>query len=131
MINLDKVLGFHAHALKMRGERSEILANNLANVDTPGYKARDLDFKEAMQRFNGDMISMSGDNSKHLLGKNDPLGLMSIKFRPGLDSSLDGNNVDKDIETVAFSKNTFDYQASLTYLNGTISGIRKAIKGES
>jgi len=130
MIDFDKVLGFHAQALKMRGERSEVLANNLANVDTPGFKARDLDFKEAMQRFNGELTAMSGDKPNHISSQNDPFGMMSIKFRPTLESSLDGNNVDKDIETVAFSKNTFDYQTSLTYLNGTISGLRKAIKGE-
>ncbi len=130
MINFDNVLSFHTQALKLRGERSEIIANNLANVDTPGFKARDLDFKQAMQQFSGAALTMTGDNQKHISMNNEPFSLMSLKFRPTMESSLDGNTVDKDIETVAFSKNTIDYQTSLNYINGTIKGMRKAIKGE-
>jgi flagellar basal-body rod protein FlgB len=130
MFDFDKAIGFHAQALNVRSKRTEIIANNLANVDTPGYKARDLDFKEAMQRFKGEQIDLSGESEGHISAKRDPFGLMSMKFRPSIETSLDGNNVDKDMETAAFSKNVFDYQTSLTYLNGSISALRKSIKGE-
>lgn len=131
MFDFDKAIGFHAHALNVRAKRTEIIANNLANVDTPGYKARDLDFKEAMQRFKGEVIDLAGEKSGNISVQNDPFGLMSMKFRPSVETSLDGNNVDKDMETAAFSKNVIDYRTSLTYLNGSINALRKAIKGDS
>lgn len=130
MINFDNFLSFHSQALKLRAQRAEVIANNIANVDTPGFKARDLDFKQAMQQFSGVALTMTGDNAKHISINNEPFSLMSMKFRPNNQSSLDGNTVDKDIETVEFSKNTVDYQTSLTYINGTIKTMRSAIKGE-
>ena len=130
MINFDKVLGFHSQALKLRGKRSELIANNLANVDTPNYKAQDLDFKSAIKQFSGKSITMTGDKSGHFSVQNDPFGSMAIRFRDVAERSIDGNTVDKEVETVAFAKNAIDYQTSLTYLNGSISALRKAIKGE-
>lgn len=130
MINFDKVLGFHAHALNLRAQRSEIIANNLANVDTPNFKARDIDFKQAMQQFSDKTQGMSGDNPRHFSANNDPLGLTAIKFRLTPQTSIDGNTVDKDIETVSYAKNSVDYQTSLTFINGSIKGLRSAIKGE-
>lgn len=129
MFDIDKVIGFQARALSVQAKRNEVIATNLANVDTPGYKARDLDFKEAMQRYNGELIDLTADQQGHITMSNEPFGMMSMKFRPSLESSLDGNNVDKEMETAAFAKNVFDYQASLTYLNASISTLRKAIKG--
>jgi flagellar basal-body rod protein FlgB len=130
VINFDKVLGFHAKALNLRADRAEVIANNLANVDTPGFKARDLDFKNAMAQYAGDTISLAGDNKNHITIQNDPFGVLGLKYRQNNESGLDGNTVDKDVETVAYAKNATEYQASLTFINGAISGLRSAIRGE-
>lgn len=130
MFNFDNALDFHARALNLRSKQSEIIANNLANVDTPGFKAKDLNFNQAMQQFMGETLSLSGDQAGHITIQNDPFGMTGIQLRSTQTMALDGNTVDKDIETVAFAKNATDYQASLTFINGSIKSLRTAIKGE-
>lgn len=130
MLNLNKVLDFHGAALKLREQRTEVIANNLANVDTPGYKAQDVDFKSAMKLYADKSQTIEGSDPKHITMQNDPFGSMALKFRQATQTSLDGNTVDKDIETVAFAKNVIDYQTSLKYLNGSIKTLRSAIRGE-
>lgn len=129
-MNLDKVFGFHAQALKLRADRSEIIANNLANVDTPGFKARDLDFKAAMSEYTKQPANKLTQSDERHFSLGDNMALTNLGFRPSLEASLDGNTVDKEVETVAYAKNAFDYQTSLTFLNGSIKTVRKAIKGE-
>ncbi len=128
--DIDRVVGFHARALNLRAEQSEIIANNLANVDTPGFKARTLDFKEAMDTFTGKTISMAGDDDRHFSLKNNNLPQLELKYRTPQTAQLDGNDVDKDVETVAFARNATDYQSSLTFLNGAIKALKTAIRGE-
>lgn len=130
LFDINKVLGFHAKALNVRAEQSEVIANNLANVDTPGFKSRTLDFKEAMDVFTGKTLAMSGSHKKHFILENNNLPRNEIKYRTPDGAQLDGNTVDKDVETVAFAKNALDYQSSLTFLSASIKSMRSAIRGE-
>ncbi len=120
-INFDKALGIHAHALQARVQRSEILASNLANVDTPGYLARDYDFKAAM----ADVESMfSQSNNSHF-----PTQTMESLYRVPYQPSKDGNTSELGVEQANFNKNAMDFQSSLTFLNMKISGLQKVIDG--
>ncbi|MEN7342608.1 MAG: flagellar basal body rod protein FlgB [Pseudomonadota bacterium] len=122
----------HAEALKLRGYRNEVLATNIANADTPGYKARDFDFGAALAGARMDGIPLARTDAQHLT----PTGGQSLSTRDALayrvpyQPSLDGNTVESDIEQAAYAENVVGYQASLNFLNQKIRGIRGAIKGE-
>lgn len=128
-INLDKLMGFHHQALQVRTERMEIIAGNLANANTPGYKARDIDFKQAMksaQYSQNHNLMRTHDN--HIKGSMQGSG--DLKFRvPDQPDTGDGNTVDVQIERNTFLDNGLRYQAGMEFLNGKISGMKKAIKG--
>ncbi len=122
-IDIDKALGVHAQALDLRVQRSEILAANLANEDTPGFQARDLDFARELQR--ADSPFDIGDISASADGKAVP----QLMYRTPMQASLDGNTVDLSIEQSNFSKNSMDFQTSLTFLNMKFQGLKQAIEG--
>ena len=124
-IMVDKALGIHQYALEMRVERSRILAGNIANVETPGYLARDYDFKAALSRVATELES-------HRAGHPLPgLSLGSeLKFRVPMQPSADGNTAELSVEQARFAENAMDFQTSLTFLNLKISGLRKAIEGQ-
>lgn len=116
-IRIDDVIGVHAQALQVRMQRSEILAANLANVDTPGFQARDIDFASAMNRLE------AGEAF-------DGLALdTTLKYRVPYQASLDGNTVELSVEQAEFSRNSMDFQTSLTFLTMKFSGLKKAIEG--
>lgn len=130
-LSLDAALGLHPQALKVRARRAEIISNNIANQDTPGFKARDLNFKEILQE--ADRIrkgqSLERTNAKHLqIGQG--LRDFDLKYRIPNQPSVDGNTVDSQLEVNAFMENNMRYQASLQFLDGNIKGLRKAIRGE-
>jgi flagellar basal-body rod protein FlgB len=128
-INLDKLMGFHQKAMQVRTQRMEVIAGNLANANTPGYKARDIDFKQAMksaQQSSGQNLARTHDN--HIKGSIQGSG--ELKFRmPDQPDTGDGNTVDVQIERNTFLDNGLRYQAGMEFLNGKISGMKKAIKG--
>jgi flagellar basal-body rod protein FlgB len=113
-LNLDAYLGVHADALKLRGERTELLARNLANADTPGYKARDLDFRAALT---------SVEQGGKVPGT-------ALKYRVPLAPSLDGNTVDVQLEQAAFAENAVRYQATLSFLSARFRSLMTAITGQ-
>ncbi len=135
-ISFDKYLGPHDDALLLRSKRSEILASNLANTDTPGYKAKDFDFKAAMadatgnrSEFSKSRLKMAATNSKHM--QNGQAGFsVDIKYRNPYQPSLDGNTVDSGLEKTEFSKNSIYYSASLRFMTGKFQSLNKAIKGQ-
>jgi flagellar basal-body rod protein FlgB len=127
-LDLNSYFGLHAKALQLREQRSAVIASNLANVDTPNYKAKDLDFKTILKQANGNSIKMSGDNPNHLNAQDSAFATM--KFRVTDQISLDGNTVDKDIETTQFAANSVAYQASLTFLTSKIKTVMTALRGE-
>jgi flagellar basal-body rod protein FlgB len=141
MLNkLDAALSFHQNALRIRSQRQELIASNIANADTPNYKARDIDFKSAMaQALAGKEQSspshadgldktssshMSGISSNNYAGPNEPL------FRPVIQGSIDGNSVDMDVERNQFVDNGIRYEASLNMINGQIKRMLAAIQGQ-
>ncbi len=139
MLNkLDAALSFHQSALRVRGQRQELIAANIANADTPNYKARDIDFKSAMQGAAAGMgreaFNIAKTSSQHLNGiplqgssngaPSEPL------FRPIIQGSVDGNTVDMDVERNQFVDNAIRYEASLTMINGQLKKMLAAIQGQ-
>ena len=134
-ITFDSALGIHQQALALRSQRTEILASNIANADTPGYKARDIDFKTALASAATKSIdshstnSLTRTNSKHI-AINTTGNNAEVLYRVPNQSSLDGNTVDGLVEKSAFAENALRYQASITFLDGKFKGMMAALKGE-
>ncbi|MGD8588178.1 MAG: flagellar basal body rod protein FlgB [Chromatiales bacterium] len=129
-MKFDDIFGVHAQALQVRTKRSEILASNLANADTPGYKARDIDFSQMLNQSEQSAVRILRTDQRHIQPDNDLIPPMQLLYRTPMQPSLDGNTVDTEQEHVAFSANAMEYQVSLRFLNDKISGLRKAIRGE-
>lgn len=138
---LDSYLGVHPQALKLSAQRSEVLAANLANADTPNYKARDVDFKTAMASASGNTSGNSGGtlklattgtaNAQHIgLAQNGSGADANTLYRVPLAPSLDGNTVDVHVEQSNFAQNAIRYQASLSFLNGKFRSLMTAITGQ-
>jgi flagellar basal-body rod protein FlgB len=137
-LNLDQYIGVHAAALDVRARRGELIANNLANADTPGYQARDIDFRQAMARAAGDKSSgttltttMVATQAGHIGGTASANAATNpdLKYRTPLAPALDGNTVDAQIEQASFAENAVRYQATLTFLNSKFRGLLTAIMG--
>ncbi|HIE55313.1 MAG TPA: flagellar basal body rod protein FlgB [Chromatiaceae bacterium] len=131
-INFNSALGIHAQALLLRSRRNELLASNIANADTPGYKARDLDFRTILSRAKGNTaVRLRLTNERHLAtSAGGGVTEADIQYRIPNQSSLDGNTVDPNLEKAAFSENALRYNASLTFLDRKFKGLMKALKGE-
>ncbi|MBR9856074.1 MAG: flagellar basal body rod protein FlgB [Gammaproteobacteria bacterium] len=130
-ISFDKAFGIHQHALVARSDRAELLAGNLANADTPGYKAKDMDFQSALSQAQSNQgFSLSRTSQQHFAVELAPPG--TVQFRvPNQPDTGDGNTVDIQTERNNYMENALQYQASLEFLNGKINGLMKAIKGDS
>lgn len=128
-INFDRALGSHERTLYRLSERTGVLASNLANADTPGYKARDLDFKTALTGARGPRLELVTDSSRHLRASATTLIGGDQLYRVPNHASLDGNTVDVEMEQAAFAENAVRYQATLQLLRGRFEGIRKALRG--
>ena len=129
-MNFDDIFGVHSQALMLRTKRAEMIAGNLANADTPGYKARDFDFHQVLNQEIQGSVRVRSTNQHHIQPDNGLIPPAQLLYRTPLQPSLDGNTVDTEQEHTAFSANALEYQASLSFLNGKISSLRKAIKGE-
>ncbi|GAB0112119.1 MULTISPECIES: flagellar basal body rod protein FlgB [Pseudoalteromonas] len=119
----DKALGVHPYSMQLRLDRAEIIASNLANVDTPGFKSRDVDYRQIM---NGVSSSISQNRDVDFTGTQ----LEELKYRVPYQPSADGNTVELNIEQAKFANNSMDFQTSMTFLNMKINGLYKVIKGE-
>lgn len=128
-INFNHALGIHPQALALREKRGEILAANLANVDTPDYKARDLDFKAVLSQTMGPSAGLERTQAGHIQGRNMVLGA-DLLYRNPHQASLDGNTVEAHIEQAKYAENAVQYQASLQFINNKFSGLMSAIRGE-
>lgn len=129
-MKLDNIFGIHEQALKLRGYRSEVLAANLANADTPGYQARDFDFQQVLKGEVGGPQQLKVTHAAHLSGTSGGLPINHLLYRVPSQPSLDGNTVDTQLETANFSANAMEYQASLGFINGKIESLLRAIRGE-
>jgi flagellar basal-body rod protein FlgB len=118
-INFKDALGVHADALALRADRTRVLAANIANENTPGFQAMDMDFDSALQQLQ--------DNEAGLLSTDDDASaLYRVPYHP----SRDGNTVEIGVEQAAFSQNATDFQTSLTFVNMKLKGLSKAISGQ-
>jgi len=131
----ESIFGIHETAFRVRSERAEVLANNLANSDTPNFKARDIDFRAALKEAHGDFGSserfeMARTNSKHIQDESVSSTSAFLKYRQPTQPALDGNTVEGHIEKAKFMENSIQQTATLAFLNGKIKGIRGALKGE-
>jgi len=132
MSTIDRAFSIHDDAMIVRSRRSSILAANIANADTPDYKARDMDFTAMLkQEQTGQQHSfnMARTDSRHLSAHSNQTE-SSIQYRNPLNPALDGNTVDMQTEQALFSQNAVQYQTSLTFLNSRIGGLLLAIKGQ-
>jgi flagellar basal-body rod protein FlgB len=125
---LNRALDFHATALLLRSERSRVLAGNLANADTPNYKARDFDFSQALAQATGQMqgAGPARTHAVHLPAAS-ATATPTLLYRVPLQSRLDGNTVEMDVERASFADNTMRYEASLRFLNGQIRTLMSAM----
>ncbi|MDP3516288.1 MAG: flagellar basal body rod protein FlgB [Pseudohongiella sp.] len=131
-ISFSKALGVHEQALVLRTQRTALLANNIANASTPGYKARDIDFQSILSQAsnrNVRSVDVAKTNARHLGGfslstQAEPM------YRVPTQASLDGNTVDEQIENAAFARNAIEHQASFQFLNSKFTGLMKALRGE-
>ncbi len=138
MFDLDAHLGVHADALRLRSQRAELIANNLANADTPDFKARDLDFRAAMANAGGGTggalhLATSQGGSMGAGGADTASNASvdsALRYRTALAPSLDGNTVDVQIEQAAFAENAVHYQATLSFLNARFRSLMTALTGQ-
>lgn len=128
-MNFDSVFGIHEQALKLRARRSEVLAANLANADTPGYKARDFDFKAMLSREMPPAVRLASTRQGHIQADNNIVPNTQMLYRNPQQPSLDGNTVEAEREQVEYSANAVSYQASLRFLEGRIKSLKTAIRG--
>ncbi len=114
----DSLFGVHGDALAVRSQRMGLLASNIANASTPGYKARDIDFRAALAS-----AETPGGSLDDAIDSN-------TLYRVPLQPSADGNTVELTTEQTAFAENAVAYQTTLSFLNGRINQITRALKGE-
>ncbi len=125
---LDSHFDVHARALQYRSDRSRILAANLANADTPHYKARDIEFRQLLNSKTAGTLSIARTHDRHI-----PSGARESRpellYRNPYQPTLDGNTVETEVEQANFTRNAVQYQASLMFISGSIRGLREAITG--
>jgi flagellar basal-body rod protein FlgB len=122
------LFGIHTSALALWQRRAEVLANNLANADTPNFHARDIDFRAALgAASNSTSLPMAATAEGHR--SSGAAGAQGLMYRVPTQPSLDGNSVDAQIEQAAFAENSVRYQASLSFISGQIRTLRTAITG--
>lgn len=133
-LSFDDAVGVHAAALKLRGERHQLLSENLANADTPHYKARDFDFATALeqvQQGHNGQLQLATTNQAHI-GNGSGQGASGVDtlYRVPNSPSLDGNTVETYVEQAKFAENAVKYRASLNFLGGKVTSLIGALRGE-
>lgn len=125
-----KALTHYESALKLRAFRNEVLSANIANTDTPNFKSRDVDFKAALAAAKGgDSTTLRTTSDRHLSSlSTNPLGT-EVLYRIPMQSTLDGNTVEADVEQAAFAENALQYRTTLQFLDGSIKTLKYALKG--
>lgn len=133
---IDQYFAGQMQALDLRAQRGELLASNVANADTPNYKARDFDFAAALGSAmtgalnRGGPLRMERTAPAHLMGGGGQRANVDLKYRIPTQSSIDGNTVELDTELGQFSDNAIRYQADLAFMTNKIRGLQVAITGQ-
>jgi flagellar basal-body rod protein FlgB len=128
MSKLDGLFQFNQDALKLHSYRQQLIASNIANADTPGYKARDIDFAAALKNAQAAQSSPQKPAAQPSDPDAPPLGA-ELQYRSTVQRSIDNNTVDLDVERAQFAENTVRYEAQLMFLNGQIKSMLSAIQG--
>ena len=130
-------MDFQAKALQLRAERGRVLASNIANADTPNYKARDFDFSQALAQATAGSaaagtpaVPVARTQPGHLAGGSGAVPGPALQYRAPLQSAVDGNTVDLDVERANFAENSVRYEATLRFMNGQIKTMTTAISGQ-
>ncbi|HAC34528.1 MAG TPA: flagellar basal body rod protein FlgB [Gammaproteobacteria bacterium] len=129
-------LGLPAQALLVYERRNQLLANNIANSDTPGFKARDIDFRTALKTVSTGTValqprsSVADGNQRHMSTPSGGAESFPLLYRVPLQNSLDGNTVENDIEQAAYAENSVRYQAAVRFTDGRAKSLLTAIRGE-
>lgn len=126
----ENVFGIHETALLLHGQRIGVLATNMANSDTPNYKARDIDFSAVLSNTDEAPLAMSATRPAHITFNDGSTPASELKYRNPYQASLDGNTVELPVEQAAFSENNVRYQASLNFINLRIAQLTLAINGQ-
>lgn len=135
---LEKDLSFTRTALNLRGYRQELLASNIANADTPHFKARDIDFKSALTEMlkgksasSVESVELARTHHGHIAGSGDGTSPSSLaKYRAEFMGAVDGNTVNMDIERSAFAENSLQMEALIMFVNKRFEGMQRAISGQ-
>ena len=132
---LEKNLLAHQTALNLQAYRQQLLASNIANSDTPNFKARDLLFRDALNAALGrgrleQSLPLMKTHARHFGGKSEFNPDAFVRYRTEWQSAVDGNTVDMDMERAAFAENTIHYEASITFINGLLRSMQTAIVGQ-
>lgn len=134
---LDQDLSLYRNALSLRGQRQELLASNIANADTPHYKARDLDFKTALGAAlgargaaAGGQLALERTRSGHLAAEGGAAAGAGVQYRAEYQGAVDGNTVNMDVERAAFAENALQLEALIMFVNKRFEGLQRAIQGQ-
>ena len=129
---LDAALRFQQEALSLRTQRQSVIASNIAHADTPGYKARDIDFRKALEDASAGRaptVQLAQTARGHVQAAGAAAGAGNPLYRTVVQASLDGNTVDMDVERAQFAENAIRYEANLTFINGQLKALLAAIQG--
>lgn len=136
-MNIDKSISVHVDALRVRAQRTKILASNIANSDTPNYKARDIAFADTLKEAGMNSNSFATRNNSKLktthenhISSGNSMSQAKVMYREPHHAALDGNTVDKDAEQARFAENAIRYQASLQFLGNRVNSVIRTLKGE-
>jgi flagellar basal-body rod protein FlgB len=129
---LDTSLQFHVEALNLRALRQQVLASNIANADTPGYKARDIDFRKSLDDALAGRVStteLARSAAAHLASGPAGAAAGPLQYRAVLQPTMDGNTVDMDVERAHFAENAIHFEANLMFINSQLKAMLAAIQG--
>ncbi len=124
---IDRAFAVHEQALALRSQRMEVLARNIANADTPHFKAQDIDFKQVLRNTQGSALQTT--DTRHI-AQGPEESANGLKYRIPFNVSFDGNSVELAVEQAQFGQSAADYQTTLSILENRISGLRKALRGD-
>jgi len=120
--------GIHESALRARSERLELLAKNIANADTPQFKARDIDFKQAL--LESEKQTMRATHTNHFQISQTAGGNDALKYRVPFNASADGNTVEMPVEQANYGRAAADYRATLSFIQEQSNSIKRALRGD-
>lgn len=127
--SIDRALAFDSKMLSLRGYRQQILASNIANADTPNYKAMDVDFSKALSVATGNLALSRTDGGHLEVGGGNSVAGVKPMYRAAVQPSIDGNTVDSDVEQAQFSENALQYMSTLQFMNSKIQSTLLALRG--